>query len=99
MKHNRSRSRCCGLGRLQFVSNPEASKRQRAERLGEFQATGAERLVTSCFSCANSLQDPSTGLVALHYLELLFDIRVDWSAVYQSSTRALATSARQERSS
>jgi Fe-S oxidoreductase len=90
MEHNRSRSRCCGLGCLRFVSDPEASQRQREQRIAEFGATGAEQLVTYCFSCANAFQDPARDLAALHYLELLFDIRIDWPAVYKSSTQALA---------
>lgn len=90
MKHNRIHSRCCGLGQLRFVSDPMNSQRLREERIEEFGATGAGQLVTCCFSCANAFQDPATGLTALHYLELLFDIRVDWQAVYESSARALA---------
>jgi Fe-S oxidoreductase len=91
MRHNRRESRCCGLGRLQFLSDPASSNRQRRERIGEFKETGAEQLVTYCFSCTNALQDPRANLAAIHYLELLFDIRIDWPAVYKSSQRILAT--------
>jgi Fe-S oxidoreductase len=90
MEHNRCRSRCCGLGRLQFIDDPANSGRRRAERIDEFRATGAEQLVTSCFSCANAFQNPATGLFARHYLELLFGIQIDWPTVYESSARIFA---------
>jgi Fe-S oxidoreductase len=91
MQHNRRDSRCCGLGRLQFLSDPASGERQRRERIGEFTETGAKQLVTYCFSCTNALQDPRAGLASIHYLELLFDIHIDWPAVYKNSQRILAT--------
>jgi Fe-S oxidoreductase len=89
MRHNRHRSHCCGSGRLQFLSDPVGSDRQRVERLAEFEETGAARLVTSCFSCANALQLPggTAHEPTVHYLELVFGIPIDWRAVYASSAR------------
>jgi Fe-S oxidoreductase len=89
MKHNRSHSQCCGLGRLQFLSDPLASAAQRERRINEFVATGAKQLVTYCLSCTNAFQDMPPGLSSVHYLELLFNIRVDWPAVYASAQQAL----------
>jgi hypothetical protein len=87
MQHNRHNARCCGLGKLLFIGDPQTSRRLRESRIEEFVQTGAEQLVTSCFSCANAFQDPQSNLSAVHYLELLFGVRVDWTAVYESARR------------
>jgi len=89
MKHNQDHTRCCGIGKLQYITKPKESERLRAERIQEFRETGADQLVTCCCSCTNAFQDPSSGVAAVHYLELLFGIRIDWDAVYQSSEQAL----------
>ena len=88
MVHNQNRSRCCGLGKLRFLSDPEESESFRSERIKEFKETAADQLVTCCFSCANAFQDPEAGVEAVHYLELLFGIRIDWEAVIGASQQA-----------
>ena len=89
MKHNRDHTRCCGIGKLQYITNPKESERLRTERIQEFRETGADQLVTCCCSCTNAFQDPTFGVAAVHYLELLFGIHIDWDAVYKSTEQAL----------
>jgi Fe-S oxidoreductase len=87
--HNRQHSLCCGLGKLLFVTAPAASERLRSGRLGEFNDSGAEVLLSYCMSCAQAFQYPardgadstSTPIRALHYLEPLFGCPVDWAAL------------------
>ncbi len=61
---------------------------QRAQRiLDEAQATGAGNLVTYCPTCTYTfaqtlLGQPSNELIDLHYLEILFGVRVDWAAIF-----------------
>ena len=91
MAHNQQHSHCCGMGRLRFVDDPQGSERRRTSRIKEFEETGADQLVTYCVSCANAFQDADSGVRALHYLELLFAIRIDWDAVFQASQQAMST--------
>jgi Fe-S oxidoreductase len=89
MEHNREKALCCGLGRLLFISSPVRSEKLRKKRVEEFASTQADLLVTYCFSCDNAFQDPGRGISSVHYLELLFGIRVDWDAVEGSAQVAL----------
>jgi Fe-S oxidoreductase len=91
MEHNHEKALCCGLGRLLFISSPIRSEKLRKKRIEEFASTQAELLVTYCFSCDNAFQDPGRGISSVHYLELLFGIRVDWDAVEKSAQIALKT--------
>jgi hypothetical protein len=54
------------------------------ERLIEFFDTGADCLVTYCVNCASAFYDPNGTIPVYYYLELLFDIRVDWPRAFQA---------------
>lgn len=78
--HSGRRSFCCG-------SIPSAKGRfDQAEKLArrhgdEALAAGAPAIVTACMSCALMLSLGQRSVPAFHYLELLFDCRIDWDSV------------------
>ncbi len=80
--HNRRRSFCCG-SILRAAGKPEAGDAQ-ARRHGEeaLEAEG-DALVTSCVSCAFQLSHAQSSVPVFHYLELLYDWRVQWTAADQ----------------
>lgn len=80
MEHAGERAICCGSGGMVSFYDVETCKRRRARCVGEFEATHADCLVTSCISCANSIIRAGAGIAVHHYLELLFGITLDWSA-------------------
>ncbi|MDR1712968.1 MAG: (Fe-S)-binding protein [Coriobacteriales bacterium] len=86
MQHHHSRALCCGIGKLLFIRKPAQSRELRQLRQAEFAATGAKLLVTSCVSCTNAFQNLPN---ARHYLELLFGIRIDWSAAVAAGEQAM----------
>lgn len=78
--HARKRSVCCG-------SLPRAAgKFEQADKCAMLNATeaqdlGADAIVTPCMSCTFQLNMTQPLVQCVHYLELLFDWRVDWSQV------------------
>jgi Fe-S oxidoreductase len=80
-RHHGKHSQCCGLGKLQAVRHPAQSEQHRQAGLQEFSATDADLLVTYCVSCASAFQEPQAGILAKHYLELLFGIPIAWTDV------------------
>lgn len=80
--HNRRRSFCCG-SILRAAGKPERGDEQ-ARRHGEeaLEAQG-DVLVTSCVSCAFQLSHAQKSVPVFHYLELLYDWRVQWTAADQ----------------
>ncbi len=78
--HARSRSICCG-------SLPRAAgKFEQADKCAringeEAQALEADAIVTACMSCTFQLNMAQPFVQCVHYLELLFDWRIDWSTV------------------
>ena len=76
--HARNRSLCCG-------SLPRAAgKFEAADKLAyrngeEAVEAGADALVTACLSCAFQLTFCQPYVQAVHYLELLYSWRIDWS--------------------
>ncbi len=87
MAHHGKETLCCGAGGAVSSYDPTLSG-QRAQRiLDEAQATGAGNLVTYCPTCTYTfaqtlLGQPSNELIDLHYLEILFGVRVDWAAIF-----------------
>lgn len=75
--HARNRSLCCG-------SLPRAAgKIEAADKLAlrngqEAEDVGADAIVTACMSCAFQLTFCQPCVQAVHYLELLYDWRIDW---------------------
>ncbi len=84
MEHSRKSSRCCGLGYLLYLRQPERSAAMGQERVMEFIDSGADCLVTYCTNCASALYDSSETLKVYYYLELLFGIRMDWSSIFKT---------------
>jgi hypothetical protein len=80
MEHHHGHSRCCGSS----LREATQSLAQCRARFGEFERTGASLLVTSCMSCVNSFQRVAPPARVRHYLELLFDISLDWQRLYQA---------------
>ncbi len=77
--HNRNRSICCGsLPRA--AGKFEAADRCAMRNLEEAQAVSADAMVTACMSCAFQLNMVQRQMPAVHFLELLYDWRIDWAA-------------------
>lgn len=76
--HARNRSLCCGS--LPRAAGKFEAADKLAHRNGEEAVeVGADALVTSCLSCAFQLSFCQPYVQAVHYLELLYSWRVDWS--------------------
>lgn len=79
-KHNRSKSVCCG-------SLPRAAGRiDQADRCAdtcgqESKATGARAIITVCMSCAFQLNMAQKHLPCIHFLEFLFNRKIDWQSM------------------
>ncbi len=78
--HCRARSLCCGsLPRAagKFEAADELARRNGQEALD----IGAHAIVTACMSCVFQLTMAQNAVPAVHYLELLYEWRIDWSSV------------------
>ncbi len=79
-EHCRSRSVCCG-------SLPRAAgKEEQANKCARINGQEAldieaDAIVTACMSCAFQLNMAQDMAPAIHFLELLYDWRIDWSRV------------------
>lgn len=79
-EHARKRSVCCGsLARAQ-------GKFEQADKCALLNGTeakdaGADAIVTACMSCTFQLNMAQPLIQCVHYLELLFSWRIDWSVV------------------
>jgi Fe-S oxidoreductase len=92
MEHTGAYSQCCGLGKMLAIANPELSIKLNKARRQEFAATGATRLVTYCANCTLAFQPtPDDPIHAWHYLELLFDVHIDWQLYAENLAIALET--------
>lgn len=77
--HDRSRSICCGsLPRA--AGKFEAADKCAMRNVEEARAVRADAMLTACMSCAFQLNMVQTQLPAVHFLELLYDWRIDWTA-------------------
>lgn len=80
--HIRKKSFCCG-SLLRAAGKFEAADKQarrHGEEAVEVQAAG---IVTACVSCAFQLSMAQMAVPVFHYLELLYDWRVDWRGADQ----------------
>jgi Fe-S oxidoreductase len=87
--HNREHSHCCGMGKLLSINHPEISESMIDQRLSELSATGADLVLSACFTCTSVFQELGTSPRSLHYLELFFDMHVNWPEVYRLVGEAL----------
>ena len=86
MEHAGKHAPCCGSGGMVSFFDASACKQRRARRVEEFRACGADCLVTSCVSCAHSFLRSDPSMEIRHYLELLFDRKIDWAAQRRASS-------------
>ena len=82
MEHERRECLCCGGGGMVSMYAPDYCTYRRNQRLAEMDAVGADRVISTCFSCVNSLQRGIGSVPVQHYLEQIFDCEVNWSEVY-----------------
>lgn len=76
--HARNRSLCCGS--LPRAAGKFEAADKLAHRNGEEAVeTGADAIVTACLSCAFQLTYCQPYIQVVHYLELLYSWRIDWS--------------------
>lgn len=84
MPHERRECLCCGGGGMVSMYAPDFCTYRRNQRLAEIDSVGADRVLSSCFSCVNSLQRGIGNVAVQHYLEQVFDYTVDWNTVYSN---------------
>lgn len=77
--HARARSLCCG-SLLRAAGKFEAADKMAARNGEEAREVHADALVTACLSCAFQLNAAQAELPAVHFLELLYDWRIDWAS-------------------
>ncbi len=82
LPHAGERTICCGGGGMVSAYAPDYCEYRRNQRLAEIDSVSADVLISTCFSCVNSMQRGDSDKPVRHYLELLFDIDIDWSSVY-----------------
>lgn len=87
MLHHGRHTLCCGSGGLASSVDPGRCALRCNRRLDEFEATGADCLVTSCVSCINSFLRSGRTIEVRHYLELVFDLPLDWASFYAVQNR------------
>ena len=76
-EHCRKKSLCCG-SRPRAAGKFEAAQICAQKHGAEALATGANALVTACMSCAFLLSQLQKDVPVFHYLELLYDWRIQW---------------------
>lgn len=81
-EHNRKRSQCCG-SLVRATGNFAAADAQAEKRGEEAVSAGASAIVTACVSCTFQLTMAQRAVPVFHYLELLYDWRIDWAHVDQ----------------
>ena len=82
LAHEEKNTICCGGGGMVSAYAPAFCEYRRNQRLAEIDAVKSDILVSTCFSCVNSLQRGNSTKPVRHYLELVFDIDIDWPEVY-----------------
>lgn len=90
LPHEYCDSLCCGGGGLVSGYAPDMCDYRRNMRLAEFDATCVDYVVSACFSCVNSLQRGMDKTKVFHYLELIFDEKIDWDKAYERVTKFFA---------
>jgi len=88
MAHHGAETLCCGSGGIVSTIDPDLSNQRACQRMAEFSATGADRCVTACMSCAYRLARASPEGSVVHCLELVFDTPVDYAQL-AANTQAM----------
>ncbi len=76
--HAKKRSYCCG-SLLRAAGKPSAADALATRHGEEAIAVAAKAIVTACASCTFQLTASQTAVPTLHYLELLYDWKIDWT--------------------
>lgn len=76
-EHIRKKSFCCG-SLVRAAGNYEAADAQARRHGDEALAAEASGIVTACASCAYQLSMAQRKVPVFHYLELLYNYRIDW---------------------
>ena len=84
LAHEKRDTMCCGGGGMVSVYALDYCVYRRTMRLAEVDETDADLVLSTCFSCVNSLQRSIGSTPVKHYLEPVFGIDVDWNAVYDA---------------
>ena len=77
-EHHHRASLCCG-SKLRAAGRFEAADELACRNGEEALAVEADAIVTACLSCAFQLNMAQPCVQAVHYLELLYQWRVDWT--------------------
>ena len=78
-EHNRKTSFCCG-SLVRATGNFEAADKQARRHGDEAVAAQATGIMTACVSCAFQLSMAQRKVPVFHYLELLYNYRINWYA-------------------
>ena len=84
LAHEGEHTICCGGGGMVSAYAPAFCEYRRNQRLAEIDAVNSDVLISTCFSCVNSMQRGQSAKPVRHYLELIFDVDIDWPEVYGS---------------
>lgn len=90
LAHEGENTICCGGGGMVSAYAPAYCEYRRNQRLAEIDSVESDVLVSTCFSCVNSMQRGQSSKPVRHYLELAFDVDIDWPEVYGSVNRMYA---------
>lgn len=80
MAHSKKKSICCG-SLVRAMGKFDAADKQAASRGKETLEAGASGIITACVSCAFQISVAQQNVPAFHYLELLYDWRINWRYV------------------
>lgn len=90
LAHEGANTICCGGGGMVSAYAPAFCEYRRNQRLAEIDAVESDVLVSTCFSCVNSMQRGDSSKPVRHYLELVFDVDIDWPEVYGTVSKMYA---------
>lgn len=82
LEHSGRHTICCGGGGMVSAYAPAYCEYRRNQRLAEVDAVESDVMVSTCFSCVNSMQRGEASKPVRHYLELVFGHQTDWGEVY-----------------
>jgi Fe-S oxidoreductase len=85
--HHGANSLCCGAGGAVGSYDAEITSKRVWRIINEAQDTGAGAVVTTCPTCTYTIAQallgaPDVQFENLHYLEILFNEKIDWAAVF-----------------
>lgn len=75
--HNLNLALCCGAS-LWAIGNIEASQKMAEKNVKDAEDVNGDGIVTACLSCERQLTRAQDKVPVFHYLELLYDWRINW---------------------